>query len=66
MEDAWLVTVTVQMTVKGADTREEAKEAAWRRLEEFIRAGKEVPYRADARRMKGIDAEEPLFGQKWD
>lgn len=61
-----MVTVTVQMTVKGADTREEAKEAAWHRVQELVRAGKDVPYRAEARRMTGIDAEEPLFGKKWE
>ncbi|MHC1626841.1 MAG: hypothetical protein ACXQTG_04315 [Methanoculleaceae archaeon] len=66
MDEAWLVTLTIRMTVKGAETPEEAKRAAWKRVVERLQAGEDIPLKAEARRMRMIDAEEPLFGKRWD
>ena len=65
MKDGWLVTLTVKMRVRGADSRHEAVWSAAEHLEDAIRNSVDVTYSADAKRISRFD-EEPVFGKQWE
>jgi len=65
MKDGYLVTLTVKMRVRGADSRREAVWSATEHFEEAIRNSTEVTYSAEAKRISPYD-EEPVFGKQWD
>ncbi|WAI00251.1 hypothetical protein [Methanogenium organophilum] len=65
MKDGWMVTLTVKMRVRGAESRREAIWSATEHFEEAIRNSAEVTYSADAKRITPFD-EEPVFGKQWE
>ncbi|MBT8508762.1 hypothetical protein AZH53_10130 [Methanomicrobiaceae archaeon CYW5] len=64
MDEGWMVTMTVKMRVRGANSREEAISSASMRMEDAIRTHVDIPYSVEAKRIVPFD-EEPLFGQRW-
>lgn len=63
--DGWMVTLTVRMRVRGANSRNEAVRGATEHFETAIRNSAEITYSADARRISPFD-EEPVFGKQWE
>ncbi|KUG20614.1 MAG: hypothetical protein KO206_03915 [Methanomicrobiaceae archaeon] len=61
-DDEWMVTLTIQLAVKGARSKSDAVEAAIEHVRERIRAGEALSMRTDARKMTNLTEEEPLFG----
>lgn len=65
MKDGWMITLSVQMRVRGAGSRREAVWSATEHLEEAIRNRADITYSADAKRISRFD-EEPIFGKQWE
>lgn len=65
MKDGYIVTLSVSLRVRGAESRREAVWSAAEHLEDAIRNSADITYSADAKRINQYD-EEPVFGQNWE
>ena len=65
VQDKWLVTLSVKITVRDAGSRENAVNEAIRQVRENITDEEAFPLHADARKLSYIVDEEPVFGVRW-
>jgi hypothetical protein len=64
-EQKWKVTLSLNMTINDADSKEEAVLGAVEHVKQCILNGEEFPMQVSARKLTDLGDQEHLFGIKW-
>jgi hypothetical protein len=64
-EQKWKVTLSFNMTINDAESKEEAMMGAVEHVKNCILNGEEFPMKVSARRLTDLGDQEHLFGIKW-